>query len=278
MRLSVSLYSCNPPIRDGKMDIYDVMTFYKSCGVKYIEIVDCYVKDGEKQKIKDFLDENGLKVSSYSASNDFVLGSEEERQKSIEYVKECCDTALFFGTNIVRVFSGNMDEGKTLEYEQCVDRIVDGFKQCVKTAEEKGVYLCLENHGVLAGKPEQVKHIIDSVASPNLKSTADVGNFNIVGADPMEAVRMLIGDIGHVHFKDMTEVSEGGWVSPQGKHFLGCELGKGVVDMEGVVKYLKDSGYDGYISIEYEAPERECVTAVQNCISYTRGLLEKYDR
>lgn len=276
MRLSVSLYSCNPLIHDGKMDIYGVMEFYKSCGVEYIEIVDMYVGDGEKAKIKDFLNKNGLKVSSYSASNDFVLGSEEERKRSIEYVKECCDTALYFGTNIVRVFAGNIDAEKTLTYEQSVGRIIDGFKQCVKTAEEKGVYLCLENHGVLAGKPEQVKYIIDSVGSPNLKSTADVGNFNIVGANPVEAVKMLIGDIGHVHFKDMTEVDEGGWVSPQGKHFLGCELGSGVVDMEGIIKYLKENSYDGYISIEYEAPETECVTAVRNCVNYTRSLIEKY--
>lgn len=83
MKLSVSLYSCNPLIRDGKMDIYDVMSFFKECGVKYVELVDMYIKEeGELPKIKAFLDENGMQVSSYSASNEFVLGSEASGRKA----------------------------------------------------------------------------------------------------------------------------------------------------------------------------------------------------
>ena len=276
MKLSASLYSCHPLIRDGRMDVYGVMKFFSECGVKDVEIVDMYVKDGDIPKIKAFLDENKMGVSSYSATNEFVLGSDAERQRSIEYLKECCDTALHFGTNIVRVFAGNMDAEQTLSYDACVDKIIDGFRQCIGTAEEKGVYFCLENHGVLAGRPEQVKHIIDAVGSPNLKATADTGNFNIVGADPYGAVELLLDDIGHVHFKDMIEVEEGGWVSPQGKRFLGCDIGGGVVELERIVALLSKHGYTGYISIEYEAPETECITAVRKSIAYTKALIEKY--
>lgn len=138
MKLSVSLYSCNPLIRDGKMDIYDVMSFFKECGVKYVELVDMYIKEeGELPKIKAFLDENGMQVSSYSASNEFVLGSEAERQESIAHLKACCDIARYFGTDIVRVFAGNMDAAGTLSYDDCARKIIDGFRQCIKTAEEK---------------------------------------------------------------------------------------------------------------------------------------------
>lgn len=275
MNLSVSLYSCHPLIRDGKMDIYEVMSFFKECGVKYVELVDMYIRDeDELAKIKAFLDENGMQVSSYSASNEFVLGGEAERQKSIAHLKACCDVARYFSTDIVRVFAGNMDAEGTLSYDDCARKIVDGFRQCIKTAEEKGVYFCLENHGVLAGRPEQVKCIIDAVGSPNLKATADTGNFNIVGADPYEAVKLLIDDIGHVHFKDMVEVADGGWVSPQGKHFLGCDIGGGVVELERIVALLREHGYSGYISIEYEAPEEECCAAVKKSIDYTKRLIE----
>lgn len=274
MKLSVSLYSCNPVIRDGKSDIYGVMDFLKENGVDCVELVDMYVMDDEIPKIKEYLDKNNMKVSSYSASNDFVIGTDEEREAQVEYLKKCCDTALYFGTNIVRVFAGNIVEGKS--YEDCFECIVSSFKKCVKTAEEKGVYFCLENHGVLAGKPEQVKQIIDAVGSPNLKSTADTGNFNIVGADPYEAVKMLINDIGHVHFKDMIETEDGVWVSPEGKKFLGCTIGDGVVELDAIVKYLSEKGYDGYISIEYEAPESECFTNVKKSIEHTRSLIEKY--
>lgn len=276
MKLSVSLYSCHPLLHDGRMDLYDVMKFYQECGVKDVELVDMYVKEEEIPKIKAFLDENGMGVSSYSATNEFVLGGDAARQKSIEYLKKCCDTALYFGTNIVRVFAGNMDAEQTLNYDDCVGKIVDGFRQCIGTAEDKGVYFCLENHGVLAGRPEQVKYIIDAVGSPHLKATADTGNFNIVGADPYEAVKLLLGDIGHVHFKDMVEVEEGGWTSPAGKHFLGCDIGGGVVELERIVALLAEHGYAGFISIEYEAPEKECLPAIRKSVAFTNGLIQKY--
>ncbi len=275
MNLSVSLYSCNPVIKEGRSDIYGVMNFLKENGVDYVEIVDMYVKsDDDMAKIKEYLKNNNMKVSSYSASNDFVKGGEDDRNAQIEYIKKCCDTATYFDTNIVRVFSGNVDESKS--YDECFELIVDSFKKCVGYAEEKGVYLCLENHGVLAGKPEQVKAIIDAVGSPNLKSTADTGNFNIVGADPYKSVEMLINDIGHVHFKDMIETPDGWWTSPEGKTFLGCTIGEGIVELDAIVKFLAQNGYDGYISLEYEAPEKECFAGVKKSIEFTQSLINKY--
>lgn len=274
MKLSVSLYSCNPLISEEKRDIYGVMDFFRENGVDCVELVDGYVTDGEIPKIKEYLDKNNMKVSSYSASNDFVIGTDEEREAQVEYLKKCCDTALYFGTNIVRVFAGNIVEGKS--YEDCFECIVDSFKKCVKTAEEKGVYFCLENHGVLAGKPEQVKQIIDAVGSPNLKATADTGNFNLVGANPYEAVKLLGENVAHVHFKDMVETENGTWTALDGRRFLGCAIGDGVVKLDAIVKHLSECGYKGYFSIEYEAPENECLAGVKKSIEFTRSVLSKY--
>ena len=81
------------------------------------------------------------------------------------------------------------------------EKIIDGFRQCIKTAEEKAYISALKTTAYLPEQPEQVKHIINAVGSPNLKATADTGNFNIVGADPYEAVKLLIDDIGHVHLR-----------------------------------------------------------------------------
>ena len=274
MNLSVSLYSCNPRIKEGKSDIYGVMDFLRENGVNYVEIVDMYAKsDDETAKIKEYLNKTGMKVSSYSASNNFVA-DENKRAEQIEYIKKCCDIAKYFDTNIVRVFSGNLDE--TRSYDECFELIVDSFKKCVGYAEEKGVYLCLENHGLLAGKPEQIKSIIDAVGSPNLKLTADTGNFNIVGADPYKAVEMLVDDIGHVHFKDMIETEDGWWTSPDGRKFLGCTVGEGVVELDRIVELLSKRGYNGYISLEYEAPENECFEGVKKSIEYTQSLINKY--
>ncbi|MFK4997046.1 sugar phosphate isomerase/epimerase family protein [Bacillus sp. N9] len=62
-------------------------------------------------------------------------------------------------------------------YEDGRDWIVEGLKRCAQMAEQEQIYLAIENHGLLAGRSEQVEEIIKKVNSPYVKSTFDTGNF-----------------------------------------------------------------------------------------------------
>ena len=65
--------------------------------------------------------------------------------------------------------------------------------------------LCIENHGLFAGRSDQVLEIINEIGSPALKSTFDTGNFVLVGQNPENAVEELKGYIDHVHVKDFLQ-------------------------------------------------------------------------
>ena len=71
----------------------------------------------------------------------------------------------------------------------------------------------------------------------------DTGHLQAAGGDPVELVRTYRGRIDYVHIKDLDE--SGGFVP----------LGRGVLDVAGVLGVLRDTGYDGWLTVETDGWE-----------------------
>ena len=179
------------------------------------------------------------------------------------------------GTTIVRVFSGDIQVGKTYENESAW--IIEGLKKCAETAEKEKIYLAIENHDLLAGKSKQVSEIIKAVNSPFVKSTFDTGNFLLVHENPIAAFEQLKNEIVHVHFKDFREKVENeshrGFRSTEGVELIGVILGDGEVYLATIVNELKNSKYDGWLSIEYEGHD-DAKMANEEAVNRLRNLLK----
>lgn len=273
MKLSVSAWSVQKNLFGKKAAKMSLTEFIDLCvreKTDAVELLDCFWEYPEqKEDIKKYLLKADMPVSAYSIGNTFVL-DEEGRAREIRKVKEGIDTAVFLDTDLLRVFSGDLKEGLT--FEECFDRIVDSFKKCIGYAEEKGVTMVLENHGLLAGKSSQVKDIIDAVGSKWLRANADTGNFVLVGEKPIDAVKNLGEYIGFVHFKDMKRDPNGVYPDLEGTRFNGTVIGSGECDVKGVTEYLRSIGYTGWLSIEFEG-EGDSVEGTIESIRYTRSIL-----
>ena len=64
------------------------------------------------------------------------------------------------------------------------------------------------------------------------------GHLQAAGGDPVELVRRYRERIDYVHIKDLD--AAGGFVP----------LGQGVLDVGGVLQVLRDTGFDGWITVE----------------------------
>jgi len=117
-----------------------------------------------------------------------------------------------------------------------------------------GVYAAFEN-----GSERNTAQILSAVAGGGewIGLNLDTGNLAAQGGDPLEAVRAFGDRLLHVHFKDVPDV---------GSHDC-VELGKGIVDIPGVVRELKAIGYDGWLSVEIETgdhdPTDEIIASVE---------------
>ncbi|MGQ9524741.1 MAG: sugar phosphate isomerase/epimerase family protein [Armatimonadota bacterium] len=124
-------------------------------------------------------------------------------------------------------------------HEEASERWASEMRRVAPTAEDAGVYLCLENVGAgCAQSAKNLMRIVDAVASPYVKAYYDFGNGLSLGNDPAEEIRLLgIERIAVMHAKD-----------PGGQL-----LGQGRLDWNAVVSAVNEIGFDGWIILETPA-------------------------
>jgi sugar phosphate isomerase/epimerase len=117
------------------------------------------------------------------------------------------------------------------------------------------VFLALENHGGIVDTAENMLPIVQGVQSPWFGVNLDTGNFT--SEDPYRDIAVMAPYAVNVQIK--VELNPGG-------------KGKVPADLSRLVTVIRDSGYQGYIALEYEADEPALV-AVPKYLKQLRELL-----
>ena len=280
MRIGVSMYSYAQSVQKGLLDIPGFIREAKRVGAEGVELLEYYYKDIDRDRdaALEALAETGLPCPIFSVGNNFAKTDPDERHKQLLKIAFGVDEALRYGAKVVRVFAGDVAEGIT--YDQARGWIIEGLSEASKIAAEKGVKLALENHGTLAGRGDQVRGIIDDVRAMSrvdvLGANPDTGNFLLVNQPSHEAIRQVASVANMVHFKDFmaAPADHVGWAytALNGQKFLGTAIGEGMVHLGECIQELKDAGFDGWLSVEYEGVE-DPFTAIPRSIENARKYL-----
>ncbi|MGI6074609.1 MAG: sugar phosphate isomerase/epimerase family protein [Fermentimonas sp.] len=133
-------------------------------------------------------------------------------------------------------------------------------------AKEYGIKVATHNHPSEKSywKPQVLLDCIDG-RSKLLGSNCDIGHFKRMNEDPLSCVKQLEGRIISMHFKDLAQ---------NGDKYSDVVWGKGVLDLNNILKELKRQHYKGYITIEYEANWDNNVPLIRESIEYFNGLVE----
>jgi sugar phosphate isomerase/epimerase len=277
MKLGISMWSYYRAWKNDGLDIPGFIRTAKDLGADGVELLDFFWKDQEAElpAVEAALAETGLPVGVYSVANNFVNTDPVVRQEHVKRITDGVDMAVRFGAKVERVFAGNPIDG--VSFDSALGWIVDGLKQAAAYAESHGITLALENHGLLAGRSDQVQAILIAVGSPALKANPDTGNFLLVHQAPHEAVNKIAAQAAMVHFKDFSEVPEDypgmTYASLDGLKYRGVALGEGDVALESCVRELASAGFDGWLNIEYEGEEPPA-TALPRSIEYARKIMK----
>ena len=107
-----------------------------------------------------------------------------------------------------------------------------------------------------------MESLICAVDHENFGVLFDVGNFLCADEDPTIAAGKLAPYVFHLHAKDFHVISgssfapgEGWFKSRAGNYLRGAIIGHGNVPIKQAIQVIKDSGYDGICSIEFEGIE-----------------------
>lgn len=195
----------------------------------------------------------GLDISGTAIGNDFCLPEGEARDRQIAECRSWIDYAAVMGAPVIRIFAGRVPKGDS--EEAAIERCIDGINQSLDYAATRGIFLALENHGGITATPAQMMKIISGVkSSPWFGVNFDSGNF--ATDDPYRDLETIAPYAVNAQIKVAIK-------SPNGAKLPS--------DMPRIIEILKQSGYRGYVTLEFE--EKEPFKEIPKYLETLRGLL-----
>lgn len=269
MKLGVSTYSLFQALKSGEMDIMAVIDWIADQGGEHVEIVplgfDLPGNFGLADQIRQKAESRGIEISNYAIGANFLTDSEEAYHKEIERVKGEVDLAAKLGVKKMRHDVAQSADRSIANFNQQLGRMAEACRQIADYALTYGITTSVENHGYFVQHSDRVQALIQAVDRPNFRTTLDVGNFMCADENSVAAVKNNISYASMVHVKDFylrpshQNPGQGWFQTLQGNYLRGAIAGHGDIDMREVLRVIKSSGYDSYISLEFEGME-ECKT------------------
>jgi inosose dehydratase len=267
MKLGLSTYSLSRAIRAKEMDVLEAIELIKEYGGEHVEIVPIgydLVENPELiDAIRDKAHESGLELSNYAMHANFITNDDTAYENEIQRVMKHVDFAHRLGVKLMRhdVAMRPASEASIVQFEADLPRLAEACGRIADYAAQYGITTSVENHGHYIQSSDRVQRLISAVNRPNYKTTLDIGNFMCVDENSVVAVKKNLPFASMIHLKDFfyrpaNQYPGKGW-SPtaNGNYLRGAIVGHGDIDMRSVLKVIKESGYDGYISIEFEGLE-----------------------
>ena len=238
---------------------------YEYCELQIKDIWDGESRDGEKtaEQTRRMLEKYGMKVSAVAAGNDFLQSDPKELDAQIERYRYVCQIVPYAGTDIVRSDGGWNRKGDVPE-EEWDGMLLEAFKRCMDFVERLEVRIALDNHGLSTNDGDWQLSLIERVGSDRLGVNLDTMNYRWYGHD-LEKIdhfyEILAPHVFHTHMKDGTGSRQ---------EYKGAALGEGEIHLDHAVKCLKEAGYDGAWTAEYEGPEAEGGVGYEKCYRWLK--------
>ena len=148
------------------------------------------------------------------------------------------------------------------------DPAPDSFDSLEKLVEEFRIPIAIHNHGPEDQRYRTAEMIEKAIAGKHklIGLCIDAGHFLRVDVNPVEVAKKFKERVFGVHLKDVK--SEGG----KKRYSL---LGEGDLDLLGFLKTLKENGFAGGLSLEYEEEEDAPMASIAKCLASVREAVKK---
>jgi sugar phosphate isomerase/epimerase len=253
----------------GDVDPIDFPAIAAGYGIDSIELVNTfYFSKANDQaywsEFKDKADEAGVTVGLIMCDllGDLGDADPELRKAAVEKHHPWVDVAAFLGAHSIRVNAAG--EGTP---EQVADNAVDGLSMLAEYGASKGINIIVENHGGYSSDGSWLSGVIERVGKDNVGTLPDFGNFCLERGpdgcakeyDRYQGIAELMPYAKGVSAKSHDFDADGNEIHS---------------DYLRIMKIVRDSGYSGYVGIEYEGGQ----LSEDEGIKATKALLERVFR
>jgi sugar phosphate isomerase/epimerase len=178
----------------------------------------------------------GLEFACLSSSIRLADPTPERKQQERAAMTKYAELAQFLDCKLVRVFGGNLPTG--VERAAALPEMAAFLRELGEIAAARGVSVVLETHDAFS-TGAQVAELLRAADHLAANALWDLHHPYREGEPPETTVQLLGPYLRHTHVKD----SRGGRY---------CPMGEGDVPLARMLDLLRERGYDGWISLEWE--------------------------
>ncbi len=132
--------------------------------------------------------------------------------------------------------------------------------------KETGISLAIHNHGPTDLRYPTPESAYDAVRGRDSRMglCIDVGHTQRSGLDPSVEIERYADRLLDIHCKDVSAANEKGTT---------VEIGRGVIDIQRLLRTLARLNYAGVLHCEHEKDEKDPLAGLAESIGYLRGVL-----
>ena len=262
-KISLAEWSFHKTLFSNKMTNLQFPVAARELDIDGVEFVNQFFKDKAKDEkylaeLKKICAGENVECVLIMCDAEGMVGHPEnsERLKTVENHKKWVDAAAFLGCHSIRVNAASRGS-----YKEQKKLAADGLRKICEYGDTKNINVIVENHGGISSNGEWLAEVIRLTGHKRAGTLPDFGNFIInreTGEefDRYRGVELLMPYAKGVSAKSNDFDNEGNEIHS---------------DYYRLMKIVYDSGYKGWIGIEYEGNE----LSERDGIIATKKLLEK---
>jgi sugar phosphate isomerase/epimerase len=263
-KISLAEWSLNRTLRKGEITNLDFPRIAKETyGLDAVEYVSTFFRDKAEDtdyltKLKNECDKYGVKslIIMVDGEGNLADTSLAARTMAVENHYKWIKAAKFLGCHSIRVNAGGRG---TMGQMQAA--AIDGLGRLSDYAADYDINVIVENHGGNSSIGKWLAEIMKCVNKPNCGTLPDLGNF-----------------YEYDRYRGVTELmpfAKG--VSAKTRNF--DENGnESQIDYVKMMEIIANSGYKGYIDVEYEGIQLSEDEGIKATIALLKKVFEPYNK
>jgi sugar phosphate isomerase/epimerase len=264
-KISLAQWSLNKELFGKKLDNLDFPKVARETyGIEAVEFVNQFFKDKVRdaaylKDLKKRADDHDVTCVLIMIDNEGDLGDPDKtaRNQAVENHKSWVDAAAALGCHSIRVNTGHNYSADD------VGTAAEGCRALAEYGAKNKINVICENHGGPSSDPDALIALIKAVGLPTFGTLPDFGNFprkdDKYEIDVYDAIARMMPYAKGVSAKSYDFNSDGQETQ---------------LDFARILKIVTDSGYHGYVGIEYEGGrlnEHDGILATKKLLESLRG-------
>jgi inosose dehydratase len=238
--------------------------------------------DKRPEELKKVLDASGLALATVGSGGQYL--DPAKIQATIENNASRARYISYFGCKHLKInLSRRMGNGSENLTDENAKTLARTLNEAGKRTMDSGIKLGFHPHcWTLVEREPELRKIMDLTDPKFVYLVLDTGHASLGGIDPVKCLRDYYSRLAAIHLKDCEpKYSAGnGWKGPapseeeHNRVNLYKRLGTGGVDFPAVFRILRERQYDGWVTLDFDAPRPGEGTVEQDMDSHKKYLVE----